>query len=76
MTTFDEAKKIAKKINPKVDVYQEYSDAFIFFIKDPKQDDVWDNEVVIKKSDGKVISYTKYIMTSKYFNDSAEDKRV
>ena len=65
MISFEQANKIAKKIMPKADVYQEYSDVYIFFIKNPTKNEMWDNEVVVSKKDGKVISYTDYIMSSK-----------
>lgn len=68
--TFERAKQVAKKYNPKVDVYQEYPDVYLFFIEKPTKVEMLDNEVIIRKDNGKIISYTEYIMTSKYADES------
>lgn len=66
MVTYEVAVDMAKRIEPKVDSYQEYPDVFIFTNSKATGDDQWDNEIVISKNSGKVISYVDFIMDSKY----------
>lgn len=65
MIDIKEATKIAKKTLPSVDSYKEEPKAFIFTNSKAKKDEVWDNEVVVLKATGKVISYMQYIMEVK-----------
>jgi len=65
MITKEEALKIAKQIIPKVDTVKNDPKAYIFMNSKAKGGEVWDNEVVVLKSTGKVISYMKYLMEVK-----------
>lgn len=67
MITLDEAIKTAKAWNSKYDSYQEYEDAYEFFI----DDDVdkaggTDNSSIIEKATGKRIQWAIYFLSGKY----------
>lgn len=64
MITFEVALDKAKRVDPKIDSYAEYPEAFVFTNSKAKGDDQWDNEVVIERKNGKLISYTEFVMTA------------
>ena len=66
MITLEKAKETAQKINPKMDAYYEYPDAYWFCISKPTKADLWDNAVIIKKKDGKLMTMFEYTMTPNY----------
>ena len=65
MITKEEALKIAKQIIPKVNKVKDDPKAYIFTNSNATGDEVWDNEVVVLKQTGKVVSYMDYIMNIK-----------
>ena len=74
--TYEEAKKKAQGIDPKVDSYFEYPDAYIFFNSKAKGHDAEDNEIVIQKEGGNITNYAEYIMDSKYGSEEVQIKLV
>lgn len=76
MITFDKALETAKTIIPKVDSYEEYPDVYIFTNSKAEGDEKWDNNVVVTKKDGNVISYTDFIMDSKYADMDVVPKSI
>lgn len=63
MITYEKAKQIAKKCIPNINIYFEYPDAYIFTTN--KSEDEWDDEVVIDKRTGSVISHTQFVIRNK-----------
>ena len=59
MLTFEEAKKKARKLEPRVNNCTETLDAFIFGISDST--DIGEEPIVVMKNNGKVISITGYL---------------
>lgn len=59
MITYEVALDAAKRLDPKIDSYVEYPEAFIFTNSKVKEDD---NEIVIERKNGKYISYVDLIM--------------
>lgn len=64
MITYEVALDKAKKVEPKIDMYIEYPEAFIFTNSKAKGDEKWDNEVIIERKKGNIISYTDLILIS------------
>ena len=63
MITLQEAINMAKKWNPKYDAYQEYEDAFEFFIDDGEiRIGGGDNAIIIEKENGKRLPWALYFM--------------
>lgn len=61
MITLKEAIDIAKRRNSKVDTYQEYEDAYEFFIDDGVvRIGGGDCSFVVRKSDGKILRFYQY----------------
>ena len=71
--TYEKAKQKAKEIDKNVDTVVEYESAYVFYNSKARGNNTEDNEVVIDKDTGKVISYSEYVMTTK---DSAKKLRV
>ena len=61
MITEEQAYAIAKKIIPEVDSYSDEDLAYVFMNSKAKANELYDNEVVVLKKDGRVISYVDYI---------------
>jgi hypothetical protein len=68
MILLENAIKKAKTIQP-INAMYEYPDAYVFTNTEAKDDETDDNEVVILKDDGKIISYSEYVMTTKYLDN-------
>ena len=64
MITIERAWDIAKKYLPTVDSYLDEDTAYIFSNSKAKGRQLVDNEVVVMKQTGSVISYVEYIMQS------------
>jgi hypothetical protein len=60
MISVEQAWKIAKGYSD-VDTYIDEPKAYIFTIKNPRPDQMDDNEVVVMKKDGRVVPYIHYI---------------
>lgn len=71
--TYEQAKDKAVKIYPEVDSALEYKDAYIFYNSKARGNKQDDNEVVILKNGGKVISMSEYVMSTK---DDTSPKRL
>lgn len=74
--TYDQAKQIAKKYDPKINAVSEYPDAYIFTNTKAIGDEMWDNEVVILKQNGEIISYSEWVMNSKYADKEVQVKLI
>jgi len=59
MITYEVALDKAKRLDPKIDSYVEYPEAFVFTNSKVKEDD---NEIVIERKKGEYISYTDLIL--------------
>lgn len=59
MIDYAKAKQTAQEINPSVDCVDDFGDAFVFY--DSNAEDSEDNDIVILKYDGSVVSYAEYI---------------
>ena len=62
MITLQEAIAIAKKWNDKFNTYQEYKDAYEFYVDDGATYDGGGYSCVIEKESGKVLRWEKYFM--------------
>ena len=62
--TYEQAVTKAKKIYPAVDTVAEYEDAYVFYNSKAKGNDLEDNEVVVLKDNGKVVSMTEYAVNT------------
>lgn len=62
MITLQEAIAIAKKWNNKFDAYQEYEDAYEFFVDDGEITVGGNHECIINKENGKKIPWALYFM--------------
>ena len=60
MVTFNEAKEIALKLEPGVDMCTETNDAFMFYKKDDMPRDGGHGDCVIMKEPGKPVSMSVY----------------
>ena len=66
MITVDEAIKKAKERNEKYNAYQEYKDAYSFFIDDGEiRYGGGDNGVIIEKETGNILRWGQYFMDDK-----------
>lgn len=63
----------ALKNIPNVDTCVEYNSAYVFYNSKARGNEQDDNEIVILKDNGNIISYTQYIMET---NDSENNKKV
>jgi hypothetical protein len=63
MVTYEVALDKAKRVQPDIDSYVEYPEAFVFTNSKVDKDNRDDNEVVIERKKGEVISYLKFVMT-------------
>ena len=73
MITYEKAKQKALENITNADTSVEYNSVYIFYNSKARGDKQEDNEVVIRKDNGNIISYTEYIMTT---NDTEDDKTV
>ena len=73
MIAYEKAKQKALENIPNADTCVEYNSVYIFYNSKARGDKQEDNEVVIRKDNGNIISYTEYIMTT---NDKESDKKV
>lgn len=64
MITFEKAKQIAKRCIPDINLVYEYPDAYIFSTSS-KGSDEWDDDVVIDKKTGTVISHTQFALRNR-----------
>ena len=62
MITYEVALDKAKRCNPKIDSYKEYPEAFVFTNSKATGDEQWDNEVVVERKKGGIISYSELVM--------------
>lgn len=65
MVSIQEARRIADQYMEGIDSHIEEPQAYIFRVANPSPDEMEDNEVVVLKKDGRVISYMQYIMEVK-----------
>lgn len=70
--TYDKAKAKALKAYPEVDTALEYNDAYIFYNSKARGSKTDDNEVVVLKDSGNIISMSEYVMGTK---DTSTPKR-
>lgn len=73
MLTYEQAKQKAQKEYPAVDSVLEYKDAYVFYNSKARGNKTDDNEVVILKKNGNVISMTEYVMGTE---DNTAPKRL
>ncbi len=67
MITLENAKAIALERNNLFDTFQEYSDAYVFYINDGEiTDGGAGRNCVIEKKTGRVIPWAIYFLTGKY----------
>lgn len=71
MVSFEEATKIAKSHKKDVNMANIYSDAYVFYNSRAAGNEQEDNDVVVMKEDGSVVSFSDYVMTS-----NASDKHT
>jgi len=65
MITLNEATSIALERNDRFDTYQEYADAYVFYIDDGVISDGGGNRnCVIEKKNGSVLSWSMYFMNA------------
>jgi len=64
MITYEVAFDKAKRMDPDIDSYQEFPNAFVFTNSKAEGDDQWDNEVVIDRKTGNIISYFKFVISN------------
>ena len=76
MITYEQARDKAKQIIPKVDIYYEYPDAYMFTNSKAKGEELWDNDVVIYKANGEITNISGYIMESKFEIKEVQAKLV
>ena len=63
MITLQDAIRIANEWNPKYDTYQEYEDAYVFFIDDGiKRVGGGDNCLIVEKTNGNKLHFAPYFM--------------
>lgn len=63
MITLQEAIRIAEEWNPKYDTYQEYDDAYVFFIDDGIiRYGGGDNCLIVEKANGNKLHFAQYYM--------------
>lgn len=63
MITIEQAIKIALERNNQYNAYQEYKDAFMFFIDDGViREGGGDNGVIIEKETGNILRWNQYFM--------------
>lgn len=66
MITIERAIELAKTRNAKYDSYQEYADAYEFFISgNDIQYGGGDNSIIIEKANGKILRWNEYFMDGK-----------
>ena len=66
MITRERAVELAKEHNKKYDAYQEYADAYEFFISGNEiQYGGGDNSIIIEKANGKLLRWSEYFMDGK-----------
>lgn len=66
MITIERAIEIARTRNQKYDAYQEYADAYEFFISGNEiQYGGSDNSIIIEKAGGKILRWSEYFMDVK-----------
>lgn len=73
MITYEEAKKTAQAAKINIDSVLEYKDAYIFYNSKARGNAQEDNEVVVLKRDGKVVSMTSYVIGTK---DNSKPKHI
>lgn len=71
--TYEQVKEKALKQMPSADTVIEYNSVYVFYNSKAKGNEQDDNEVVIKKVDGDIISYSDYVMST---NDNINNKKV
>ena len=65
MITRERALEIAKKILPRVDVVEEYSDAYYFYIDDGNIYIGGNASVIVEKKTGNIIEWADYFLNDK-----------
>ena len=76
MITYEQAVKEAKAVDPKMDTYFEYPDAYVFTNSKAEGDEREDNDVVVLKSSGNLTGYSEYIRKTKYWNKEVQGKLI
>ena len=73
MITYEQAKAKAQKVLTGINTVLEYKDAYMFYNSKARGQEQEDNEVIVLKKNGKIISMTEYVMGTK---DNSEPKRI
>ena len=76
MITYEVAFDKAKRMDPDIDSYQEFPNAFIFTNSKAEGDDQWDNEVVVDRQTGNIISYSSFVMHNSKLNKDIPFKPI
>lgn len=76
MITYEKAKELAKEIDPKVDTYFEYPNAYVFFNSKAEGHEEEDNGIVISKENGQITGYAEYIVYSEYWDKEVQYKLI
>jgi len=75
MITYEQAKQTAKELLS-ADTVLEYPDAYVFTNSKAVGDDQEDNELVILKQNGNIISYFEYLSNSKHSHNEVQAKLI
>lgn len=73
MITYEQAKEKAVKLKKNLDTTLEYKDAYMFYNSKARGNQQEDNEVIVLKKSGKIVSMTEYIIGTK---DNTTPKRI
>lgn len=73
MITYEQAKKKAVGIRPALDSALEYKDAYLFYNSKARGTKTDDNEVIVLKKSGNIISMTEYVMST---SDNSSPKQI
>ena len=65
MITYEQAKAKALKAKKDINAALEYKKAWVFYNKNAKGGDMYDNEIVIMKTSGNAVSFSDYLVDSK-----------
>lgn len=73
MITYEQAKKKALAQDKNLDTVIEYDKAYVFYNSKARGNEAEDNEIVVLKENGNMISYGEYVMTT---TDDDKKKKV
>ena len=60
--TYEQAKEVALKVNPKINACREFEIAYHFYDKRDKTERTPDNDVVVLNETGKILNFTTFIV--------------